>query len=172
MLIYEETQRRLNSSIYYHEQKIKSLLRQLANKDNVILSLKDSADRLNMMFADIKENILLKKLPTLTQKSYKIYNSLICIQEGDILLVSNPNEYSEYVVNELREKVGIIVYKTAPNKSVMEFLPFIFLDASGIEIIEDRFYASAKRSSFESSLKNKDMLSIVLEIYKKSRDCF
>ena len=165
----DEFDKKTNSALYFKEQKISILSKKLKEKDALILSLKHSSDRLNIILSDIKNNVLLKKLPNLNYNVYQACNSLLNIQEGDIIMAEDPNSFSEMAITILKDKIGIIICKIQPRKSTAESLPFIFINAQEISIIEGKFFASAEKKSFETALKKNNILQTVIETYRKSR---
>ena len=168
-LSQEEIDRRVNNSIYFRNQRISLLLKKDEEKDRVIFGIKESNERLNIILSDLKNCVVIKKLPNLSYNLYERYNRVLNVQHGDILLVENPNEYSFQTVDEIKEKVGVIVYKMQLKNSIREKLPFIFVAADEIDIIEDKFFCAADKKSFEDALKKKNLLNLVVENYKKTR---
>lgn len=164
-----EVERKLKSGLYFKDIKIASLTKKLDEKDGVIYTLKKSADTLNIILSDIRGNAIIKKLPDLNYNTYELYNHVLNIQHGDMLFVGNPNEYSARTIEILKDKVGIIIHRAQPNKYVTEQLPFIFINANEIPIIEDKFYCAVNKNALEVALKKQNLLSKVVENYRKSR---
>lgn len=163
-------ERKVKSAIHFKEQKINLLLKKLEQKDDVIYNLKNSVDRLNIIISDIKNNLIIKKLPNLNYHVYELYNKVLNVQHGDILLVDNPSEYSQQTIEILKDKVGIIIYKTPLKSGLEQQLPFILISGNGIRLIEDKFFGTVNKSLLEQKLKEQNLLSRVIENYRKSRN--
>ena len=74
------------------------------------------------------------------------------------------------VVDFLKGKVGIIIAKVPASSNIRQKCGITFFNPEGINIEETELFAFASRKEIESILKSKDVLKLVIEDYKKSRE--
>jgi len=128
--------------------------------------LEAEIEKLQGIILNSEKLIILKKLKNLLSDEFERKNRMLKIREGDVLIVENPNEYSESTIEKLKEKVSFVFYKTELNKKTEEKLPFIFLNAKGILAEETRFFAAIKKEDFEAEKKKKDFLKEIIKNYR------
>ena len=164
-----ELEKKLDTILYFKEQRINSLLKILDQKDEVIYSIKKSIDKLNIMLCDTMSNVIIKKLPNLIYESYELHNKVINIKQGDVLLVDEPNIYSPLTIQAIKDKIITIIHKAPLRDEVKKVMPFIFIPAKDLEVLEDEFFGIVDRSNFEKILNEQRVLSKVVENYRKFR---
>ena len=164
-----ELEKKLDTILYFKEQRINSLLKILEQKDEVIYGIKKSKDKLNIMLCDTMSNVIIKKLPNLLYESYELHNKVISIKQGDVLLVDEPNIYSTLTIQAIKDKIITIIHKAPLREDVKRVMPFIFIPAKELEVLEDEFFGIVDRGNFEKILNEQRVLSKVVENYRKYR---
>ncbi len=167
-----DIERRIKSAEFFREQRIGSLIRMNEEKEKVIVRLKGSADRLNIMLSEMRNNVVVKKIPNLSFKTFEQHNKVINLQEGDVLLVENPNVFSEQTVEMIKDKVGVILWRVNPAGNTKDAMPFVFVNANGVAMIEDKFFCSADKKSLDEAIARSNVLERVVDRYKKERRIF
>jgi len=114
--------------------------------------------------AALQPVVVLTKLPTLGWSK-----SVEQVQEGDILLVDEPNIFSEYAIRTLQPKVQCVLCKKPVSKNVASELPFVCIDAAPLSLVELEQYAFVNQHALANALqKNESFKKIIFE-YQKER---
>ena len=124
----------------------------------------------NGVISNIGNYYILKKLDTLGANEFNFKNKTLNIQRNDILLVDNPNIVSGNVVDFLKEKVFIIVYKKQINKKIEQELPFVFINASNLKIDEDKYFGFVDKKHFEFEKSKTNWVKKIIDDYKKEKE--
>ena len=118
--------------------------------------------------AEIPDYQLLKKLDSLSKKEFLEKNKILNIKENDFLLVNNPNNYSEFVINELTGKSIIVVSFVKPGKTIRD--NFLTTALSEDEIFfENDYFALIEINILEKKINQKDFIEGLITEYKKER---
>ncbi|MBI2647604.1 DUF460 domain-containing protein [Candidatus Woesearchaeota archaeon] len=156
-------------TIDFREKRIRFLESRLKSEDKVIMQLKAEIERLNYIISGINKFYILKRLDTLSINKFNLKNKTLNVQNNDILLVNNPNIFSDEVVLLLKNKVFIIVYKENINKKVENALPFIFINTKNLKIEEYKYFGLVEKKLFESEKSKIDWVRKIVEDYKKEK---
>ncbi len=151
----------------FKEKRIISLDRELNEKDKKINELNDEIKNLNSMILNIENNVLAKKLDNLGYNEFLTKNNVLNIKKGNVLLVDNPNIFSEKTINALKNRVDAVVSKKKVNRGLRENLDFI--DSTNLKITESRLFAIIDRKGFEREKGKVNLLAKVIQDYRKSR---
>ena len=161
-------EKRFNQLLRQRENRFFVLERELSSKDTEIDVLESEMNKLCYFLSSLNKNILLKKLDNLGNIELEKKEKLLKISKDDILLVDDPNIISDKAIEKIKTKVDIIVYNKKPGKKVSS-LPFIFIDAKKLDIEENQYFAIVSKEEFEKEKSKVDVLSKVVEDYKKER---
>ena len=112
-------------------------------------------------------NVLVKKLDNLGYNEFLRKNKVLNIKKGDILLVDNPDIFSEKTINALKNMVDVIISNRNANKKLKENLDFI--EGSKLKITESRFFAIVDKKDFEREKNKLNLLARIVQDYRKSR---
>jgi len=151
----------------FKEKRIISLDRELNEKDKKINELNDEIKNLNSMILNIENNVLAKKLDNLGYNEFLTKNNVLNIKKGNVLLVDNPNIFSEKTINALKNRVDAVVSKKKVNRGLRENLDFI--DSTNLKITESRLFAIIDRKGFEREKGKVNLLAKVIQDYRKDR---
>jgi len=151
----------------FKEKKIVSLGRELKEKDKKINELDDEIKNLNSLILNIGNNVLAKKLDNLGYNELLTKNRILNIKKDDVLLVDNPNIFSEKTVNTLKNRVDVIISKKKVSKKLTEELSFI--DAHNLRISESRFFAIVDKKDFKREKGKINLLARIVQDYRKNR---
>src|SRR3989339_2141479 len=102
--------------------------------------MQDEITTLLYFLSNIGSSVLLKKLDNLGLKEFENKRNMLNIKNDDVLLVKDPDIVSEKTINEIKDKVGVILYKKPISKKVESKLPFIFINANDLHIEENEYF--------------------------------
>lgn len=151
----------------FKEKRIISFDRELKEKNKKINKLNDEIKNLNKLILNIGDNVLAKKLDNLGYNEFLTKNKILNIKKDDVLLVDNPNIFSEKTIDFLKKRIDIIISKRKVSKKLTEDLNFI--DARNLKINESRFFAIIDKKDFETEKNKLNLLAKIVQDYRKSR---
>ena len=111
---------------------------------------------------------LLKKLDKLSAEELKSKDKILNIKKGDVLLINDLTSYSKGLVEQLKSKISIILYKKS-NKNIIKELPFTCIDISKFKIKEDDYVGLIGTDLLEKEISKKDIIGKVVKEYKSQR---
>lgn len=149
----------------FKESRIKHYTKQLKENARLVKHYEKELKRMNEFIVNIYKGVLVKKLDDLSLDEFKAKNFLN-ITKDDILMVNNPSSISKKVIDNLKEKIKIIITNKIPRSKEFDF---VFIKPDNIIIKESTFFAIAEKNAIEKALKKKDILKDILEEYKKKR---
>jgi len=147
------------------EERIISLSNELKAKDENIDYLQKEMDKIYDFFSDLGENYLVKKIRNLGYEEFMSKNRLLKIKKNDILLVDNIDIANNRILEFLKNKIKIIIYK----KGSRNIKDFILIKAEKLKIKEDKHFALADKEGLEMEKKNIDLLKNIIVDYKETR---
>jgi len=151
------------------ERLVDALRQRLAAKEMELDRLRDELASSHSMLASIKGRVVLKKLDNLTWAEYLSKSGVLKIRDGDVLLVANPGIYDERAVAALREKVAVVLHRESISSRLKDSLGFTFVDADGIDFVEDKFFAAADKPQLEVKKAQSGLLAGIVSSYRKER---
>ncbi|MEM4271271.1 MAG: hypothetical protein QXO70_04225, partial [Candidatus Pacearchaeota archaeon] len=154
--------------LLFKEITIQRLNKQLKERQDIVDKLNKKIFELNNALADLSRSCLLKKLDNLSYQHYSIRNRLLKIQQKDMLFVEDLTICSKKTVDELKEKVQVIIYKKATSRILKE-LPFTFVSSEKFSIKHLENFALVPKAQLDKELAEKDILTNILAEYKKQR---
>ncbi len=157
-----------DEKLIFKEIVIQKLNKQLKEKENSIEDSNKQILELNNCFSNLNKNYLFKKLDNLSYQHFDLRNKSLNIQEDDILLVNDITIHSKKTIEELKDKIKVIVYNKATNKILNE-LPFTFVDSSKLTIKQTELFAFVSKSQLDKELSNRNFLSEIVTEYRKSK---
>ncbi|MBW2966093.1 DUF460 domain-containing protein [Candidatus Woesearchaeota archaeon] len=157
-----------DQKLLFKEIAIQKLNNQLKEKQNKIGQLNSQVSELNNCFTNISNNYILKKLDNLSYQHFIFKNKVLNIQPEDILFVDNLTIHSKKTIEELKNKVKIIVYNKA-TKKILQALSFSFIDANKLIIKHTDLFAFVQKSQLEKELAKQDVLTKIIAEYRKQR---
>jgi len=161
--------RRMKSLLDFKEKRIKIFDSRLKRKEDEIKSLQNETTNLIYILSNLNKSVLLKKLDNLGLQEWEKRKNYLNISEGDILLVKDPDIVSENVINELRNKVQIILYRKPISNKVEARLPFVFIDSNMLNIDENGYFAIIDNEEFARIKNKRNILDKIVEDYKRER---
>jgi predicted RNase H-like nuclease (RuvC/YqgF family) len=160
--------KRPTSQSIFKDRKIEMLHRSLvdARKQSAVLQRKVGALESVLARQDV---VVLKKLRTLGWEEFERVHRRLRIQAGDNLYVEDCDVHSTQVVEALRGVVGVVVAGKPVSRALERELPFIVVSASTLPLEHlDRFVVVPK-ASLQRAIAGKQVLSRVIEEYKRER---
>ncbi len=156
--------------IDFREQRIRFLENLIKSKDRDMERLRVLMKKFNNIISNINNFYILKKLETLGINEFNFKNKILNIQRNDILLVDNSNIISEKVIDFLKNKVFVIIYKKPITKKIESNLPFVFISAKNLEINEDKYFGFVEKKHFEMEKNKINWVRKIIEDYKKEKE--
>ncbi|MEK6903386.1 MAG: DUF460 domain-containing protein [Nanoarchaeota archaeon] len=157
-------QEKTGDTLQWKDKKIQFLQRELvASKENMH-SLQNDMHELEHALLETKGKIVARKLQTLDFN--EVYNNLLGC---DVLLVEDVNTFSEKSLAYLKDKVGVILYKTQPVQRLFS-TGFSFINAKKLSLIEAGNVALAREDEIDEQRKKKDLLAAIVQEYREERE--
>ncbi len=112
-----------------------------------------------------QDKVLIKLLPNLNWETYRRLGPALHIKEGDVILADSLENWSQKAIDEIRIKVGCILYRQRPSK----FPPggFVFLNLSDVGAEEFSMFALVDKARLSSAMAKHSVLNNIVEEYKK-----
>jgi len=165
-----ERDKKMQSLLEFKENRIKGFDNTLKNKNDEVKLMQNEITTLLYFLSNMNSCILLKKLDNLGLNEFDRKKNILNINEGDTLLVKDPDIISEKTIEEIKSKISIVLYKKPISKKIESRLPFIFINANDLTIEENDYFATVNKNEFESLKNKKNLLTRVVENYKKERN--
>ena len=148
------------------------LQRMLNEKDRQLASLAQKQQQLNRILAS--GGAVVKKLKSLGFEELKQKNDLLEIGENDVVLVENPDSFSEKTLDYMRERNVTILTRKKISPAVARILRdagLTAMTAEGIITMEAENFAAADRERLEEARKKLGSRNIfgLIENYKEER---
>jgi len=159
---------KIDEKLLFKEIIIQKLNKQLKEKENIIEKLNKQILELKNHFSLLNNDYLLKKLDNLSYQHFDLRNKSLNIQQEDILFVDDITIHSKKTIEELKNKVQIIVYNKATNK-VLEGLPFVFINSNNLTIKQIGLFAFVSKTQFDKELSKQDILTNIIKEYRKTK---
>lgn len=154
----------------FRENRIRFLENLHKSADKKIEELTSLIKRYTNIISNINNFYILKKLDTLGINEFNYKNRILNVRRNDILLVDNPNIASNSIIELLKNKVFVIVYKKQVSKKVEESMPFVFMSSNKLEIDEYLHFGVVEKRHFEIEKEKVNWVKKVVEDYKKERE--
>ena len=164
------TKNNIKKTFDFKESRIRFLENLLKSREKNIEELKLLMKKYNNILSNISNFYILKKLDTLGINEFNFKNRIINIQRNDILLVDNPNIASYNVIDLLKNKVFVIVYKKPVTKKNEYNLPFLFISANNLKIDEDKYFGFVEKGHFEMEKNKINWIKKIVEDYKREKE--
>lgn len=152
----------------FKENKIHFLDWEISKRDQAVSALKAEIKKLHSALANINNKIVAKKLRNLGWNEFLQKKDILQLKKGDVLLVDDPNEFSDKTITQLKGVVDIIITKKEIGKKLEE-LGFVFINSDMVQIEENDCFAFVNKGSFEEARRNKELLKKIIENYQKQR---
>ena len=147
------------------ENLIISMGSEIKSKEENIDYLRKEIDKIYDFFSDLGNNYLVKKLKNLGYEEFMSKNRILKIKKNDILLVDNIDIANNRILEFMKDKVRIIIYKNGTRK----FKDFILIKCENLNIKEDRYFALVNKEELKKEENNFDMLKDIVLDYKRTR---
>ena len=161
--------KKMQSLLNFKEKRIKFFDSQLRIKQDEIKMMQNEITILIYFISNMNSSNLLKKLDNLGLNEFEKKKNILNIKEGDILLIKDPDIVSEKTISEIKEKVGVILYRKPISKKIESKLPFIFINANEFSIEENEYFGIVNKEEFEKTKNKQGLLHKIVEDYKKER---
>ncbi len=127
--------------------------------------LHDELSISNKMISNLKGKLLLKKMDNLSWEEY----SKRTIKEGDILLVDDPNVYSERTLESLKEKVPAIIHNIPLSQKLKDKMEITLISAGQFQLMQNGQFGLVDRIQLEQEIEKQNILIKIIKNYKKER---
>lgn len=149
-------------------KRVNTLYKALDERSVSLRRMRERFSRLNSIISKIgKDFVLVKRLENFGQMEFRRKEKILNINYGDVLLVNTVSVYSEKVVDMLKDKVSIVLFRKKTGEEIRK--KFIFIDANNVEIYQDMYFAVANKEQIKYELSRMDRLHRVIEEYKEER---
>ena len=166
----EEPKNNDKRPVDFKENRLRFLENKLKSREKDIEYLNLLIKKFNKIVSDMSNFHILKKLDTLGINEFNFKNKILNIQRNDILLVDNPNIASASIINLLKNKVFVIVYKKPISKKIENELPFLFISTKNLKIDEYEYFAFVEKRHFEMEKGKVNWVKKIIDDYKKEKE--
>lgn len=164
----ERREKRPEEDVVIRDRTIMAQQRKYSSKENECRALRCATAKLRTMLSISNDHVILKKLDNLGSAELKAKNPVLDIREGDMLMVENPSEYSDGVLEFLGSKVRVVFCGKSPSRKLESDTGFLFITERP-SVIEDGYFACAKREDIDRLVDKKQMLSKIVDEYRAKR---
>ena len=154
----------------FRDGRVKFLGQKIASKEKSNETQKRIIKRLDYIMLNFDKFYLLKKLNSLGLQEFHYKNRFLEIKNGDMLLVNDANIVSGEVANILKDRVFVVVHNNQVNKKIQNELPFVFIDAKKLNVLEFENFGFVDKKEFEHEKSKVNWISKVIEDYKKEKE--
>ena len=154
----------------FRGKRIYCLSSQIESMKKENLFMKDKIEQIYSFLSNLNENILLKKLDTLSWLEFSKKNKVLNIMHDDILLVENPNIISNKTLDSLKDIVNVIIHRQDISRKLKDNLGFIFINSKELEITENELFGSVNKKMFDKLKNNKELLNTIIKEYKNKKE--
>lgn len=158
--------KKVGQMLFFKESRIKAQGQEISSLRNQISLLNNKLSEADKLIgaSSRKDTVLLKKLTDLSQEEWNKKKEILGVQENNLLLVKNPNIYSESVVKFLRDRLVILFSSEKPGRIVRENFAFVQVSGSDIKM-ETEHFAMVSKSLLEQKAE-KDLLDRIVSEHK------
>jgi len=153
--------------ISYKEKRILLFDSKLKEKDDELNYMKENSGKLDYFLANMGNFYFAKKLKNLGSSEFNEKSAVLGIRDGDMLLVDDPNTISENVISMLKGRIGVILHKGAASEKTKGIPGFMFIDCK--PDFETRHFGFVKKEAIDKEIKKINLISKVIEDYKKEK---
>ncbi|MDP7141529.1 MAG: DUF460 domain-containing protein [Candidatus Woesearchaeota archaeon] len=154
----------------FREKRIYSLTFQIELMKKESSHLNDKISSLNLFISNLNNNILLKKLDTLSWQEFLKKNKVLNIKQDDVLFVNNPCIVSDKTLDSLKDVVNVIVHNQDTSRKLKDKLGFIFIDSKEFDITENELFGLVDKEMFNKVKNNKGLLNTIIKEYKSKKE--
>lgn len=133
-----------------------------------IQKLERQNDQLHSFIEQSSRLQLLKKLDNLGQAEFDQKNQVLKIKPSDVLLIKEPQIYSEHVLNLLQQKEVLLISDQKMPKLLQQRFSTANLNAA-VLANENEYFALLPRQELDKALAKKVVIEKIIENYKEER---
>ena len=161
---------RVGSLFRFKEERIKSYSNMLKEKDFQISALKQQIMDVGNVIMDSKNYCILKKIRNLGYLEYEHKKITLKIEDGDILLVDDPNIISRRTLEEIKDKISKIVCEKPMSRKTEEILGAAVISAEKLQIHDFGQFAAVKKEALDREIDKKSVFRKIIISYKKEKE--
>ena len=146
---------RVGSLFRFKEERIKSYSNMLKEKDFQISALKQQIMDVGNVIMDSKNYCILKKIRNLGYLEYEHKKITLKIEDGDILLVDDPNIISRRTLEEIKDKISKIVCEKPMSRKTEDILSAAVISADRLQIHDFGQFAAVRKEALDREIDKK-----------------
>lgn len=153
--------KKITESLRFKDKRISELNSEMNNNLFEIGKLKNKINILNSYLKLMDKYILVSKIDNLS-RDIKEYSN-------ETIFVFDPNVFSEKLFERIKNNINVIIYKTEPNKLIMDKINKIFIDVKKLDVKEEDDFILISKESLKNEMEKINILNNVIKNYKKER---
>lgn len=153
--------KKVKNVLGFRDDKLNFLSREISSYKSEIEKLKDEISSLNSLFMDVDKFLVVPKFRDLS------FDEIDSKELKEVIFVENPGVFSESVLDFLEGEVKFIIYSKPFGKSIRN--RFVFVNINNLEVIFKDTFILVEKSGFEKEKNKPDIISKVIDEYKKER---
>ena len=161
---------RVSSLFRFKEERIRSYSNMLKEKDSQISALKQEIMEIGNIVTDSKNHYILKKLRNLGYLEYEHKKITLKIEDGDILLVDDPNIISRRTLEEIKDKISKIVCEKPMSRKTEDILSAAVISADRLQIHDFGQFAAVRKEALDREIDKKSVFRKIIIEYKKEKE--
>ncbi len=161
--IHNVVREKVEKNLEIKNKNINSILLELNTARKEIELLRGEIENLNEALIEMEGKIVARKFDNLSQN---IVNSNL--KSGEVILVDDPNIFSEKSLSHLKELGIIVVCNREPNKYLKES-DITLIDLKNVNHKKFSRFILVNRSDIDKEIKNFDILAKIVKEYKEKR---
>ncbi len=161
-------EKRVSERIEHKQKNARTLYDRIERQLREIERLSGELGETRKVIYGMKGKAVLKKLENLTMHEVEKKTRQLDIMEGDIILVENPNIYSENALKML-DGVHAIVYRKPVLRKTREILHFALVDSGRVNLHEFADFAIADWKEIENARESSDVIGRIVQNYREER---
>ncbi|MEK6938378.1 MAG: DUF460 domain-containing protein [Nanoarchaeota archaeon] len=161
-------ERRVDSLFKFKEERLKWQEREIGKKGQSNEQLQQRIGFLHRFIEKVPRYQLVKRLDSLSLKEFEIKDKILKIDEGDFILLKDPNIYSEQVIEKIIDKNITLCSLEKISNFLKSKFATVALSATDI-INSTEYFVLVKREVLQQKLAEKDIINEVVKEYQEKR---
>ncbi len=161
--------KRIDTLFSHKEKRYTELRKSLKATHEQVSGLKDGVLQHQRLLIKLSNSYLLKRLRNLSNSEYEKKKSALGIVPNDMLFVDDVGIYSKRVLEELEDKVTIIVTCRKPRSDLIASFPFVIVFAKPSDLMQVGDFSLIKKTLVDRSIGRRDALQKIVMDYQKER---
>jgi uncharacterized protein len=156
--------------LFSHKEKtLAELNKKIKQNDNEIKTFRKDIESFITILGNINSYYVFKKLDNLGINEFEQKNSLFGFKYGDFIFVKNINVYNIKVIENLKDKVSLVLYQDKITTRAFDDISLEIMPVKEISFKEFDNFVLVQREIIDMKLEKKKIFKDIIKEYKESR---